>query len=101
MSTAPNASPPSSPAGMERNAIGDDAAPNSRISRKNSTRFTVIRTATEMTTPSTICVGRIGEALMPVNVGFHLYPSMIGYVNSSLATVMAALASRAGATNTR
>ena len=31
-----------------------------------------MRTATEMTMPSTICVGRSGEALMPVKVGFHL-----------------------------
>ena len=49
-----------------------------------------MRTATEMTTPSTICAGASGDAFMPVKFGFHLKPSMTGYVNSSLATVIAA-----------
>ncbi len=52
--------------------MGEGAAPNTRMSAKNSTRFTAMRTATEMMTPSTICVGRRGDALMPVKVGFHL-----------------------------
>jgi hypothetical protein len=43
----------------------------------------------------------MGDELMPRNVGFHLKPRRIGYVNSSDATVTAAVQSSAGATNCR
>ena len=81
--------------------MADGTAPNTSMSAKKSTRVDDMRSATERMTPSTICVRSERRRVHAEKVGFHLKPSMIGYVNSSLATVTAALASSAGATNTR
>ena len=51
--------------------------------------------------PLTICPPVIGAAFMPKKVGFHLNPMRTGYVVSLAAIVIAAVAMRAGATNSR